>query len=72
MTNPSPSNPSVNDYTDSISFDEMLNALYAFETQCETIRTSIDHHDPQACRQASDLKRDIHLLRKTIEKQGLE
>lgn len=56
---------------DGVDFDELLNDLYAFEVRCQTIHTSIDNRDPQARRQALDLKNDIHLLRKTIEKQGI-
>ena len=54
------------------NFDELLNDLYAFEVRCQTVHDSIDNRDPQARRQALDLKRDICTLRKTLEKQGLK
>lgn len=63
--------PYVNKNLDGVPFDELLNELYAFEARCQNIHTSIDHREPQAQRQTLDLKRAIHVLRKTVEKQGI-
>jgi len=65
------STPHTDDFADGVMFDELLNTLYDFETRCQTVHNSMENKDPQARRQALALKRDIHLLRKTVEKQGI-
>lgn len=72
MTHDTTNHLPVSANPDGVDFDSLLNELYAFEDRCQAVHDSIENRDPRARRQALELKRDIHSLRKTIEKQGIE
>lgn len=46
------------DQTGALTFDELLNTLYALETKAKE-------------QNATDLQKDVHCLRKDLEKNGL-